>query len=107
MKAWEIWSYQPPGWPEPHPAVIISSGLRVASKPDVNVLLCTSKQARRDPLDSEIILDQADGLDWDTLCKCDLIHLVPKSVLKNRRGAVTSERRAAIIRTINRSNGWV
>jgi mRNA-degrading endonuclease toxin of MazEF toxin-antitoxin module len=107
MKAWEIWSYQPPGWPEPHPVVIISAPLRVANKPDVNVLLCTSKAAQRGPGETEIILDKADGLDWPTLCKCDLIHLVSKAVLQNRRGSVTPERRAAIIRAINRSNGWV
>ena len=23
MNAWEIYSYQHPGWPEPHPAVIV------------------------------------------------------------------------------------
>jgi hypothetical protein len=28
MKAWEIWSYQPAGWPEPHPAVIVSGPAR-------------------------------------------------------------------------------
>ena len=39
MKAWEIWNYQPPGWPEAHPAVIVSSPQRVDNKPDVNVLM--------------------------------------------------------------------
>jgi mRNA-degrading endonuclease toxin of MazEF toxin-antitoxin module len=107
MKAWEVWSYQPPGWPEAHPAVIVSAPQRVAQKPEVNILLCTSHAAQRKPLENEVILDKADGLDWPSLCKCDLLHLVPKSVLTNRRGVVTPERRIAIIRTINRSNGWV
>ena len=107
MKAWEIWYYQPAGWPEPHPCVIISSPQRVANKPDVNILLCASQRAARVALDYEVILDMADGLDWPTLCKCDLLHMVPKGVLKNRRGTVSTERRAAIIRTINRANGWV
>jgi len=107
MKAWEIWSLHPAGWPEPHPCVIVSSSQRVANKPEVNVLLCASRQATRPALEYEVILDAADGLDWPTLCKCDLIHMVPKAVLKNLRGTVTPERRAAIIRTINRANGWV
>jgi hypothetical protein len=107
MKAWEIWSYQPPGWPDAHPAVITSGIGCVANKPDVNVLLCTSKAATRPPLATEVILDAADGLDWPTLCKCDLFYLVEKAVLKNRRGKVSAERRRQIIQTISRSNDWV
>jgi hypothetical protein len=40
MKAWEIYSYQHPGWPEPHPAVIVSHPDRVTLKPEVTILLC-------------------------------------------------------------------
>jgi hypothetical protein len=71
MKAWEIWSYQPSGWPEPHPAVIVSSPSRVANKPDLNILMCSSKQATREAMPNEVILDESDGLNWPTLCKCD------------------------------------
>jgi mRNA-degrading endonuclease toxin of MazEF toxin-antitoxin module len=107
MKAWEIWSYQPPGWPDPHPAVIVSAPSRVANKPDVNVLMCSSKQATRQAMPNEVILDASDGLNWPTLCKCDLLHLVAKDELKQRRGTVTPERRKQIIATINRANDWV
>ena len=106
MKAWEIWSYQPEGWPEAHPAVITSAPLRVTNKPEINVLVCTSK-ANRPPLPFEVLQDSADGLDWPTLCKCDLFHLVKKEALSGLRGEVTAERRRQIIATINRSNGWV
>ncbi len=107
MKAWDIWTLQPPGWPDPHPAVIVSSPDRVVNKPEVNVLMCTSQRANRAPKPHETILDEADGLDWPTLCKCDLLHAVTKSDLKQRRGRVTEERRRLIIATINRANGWV
>lgn len=107
MKAWEIWSYQPPGWPEPHPAVIVSHPGRVANKPEVNVLMCSSKQATRPANSDEVILDQADGLNWATLCRCDLFFLVPRSELKNRRGQVTQERKRQMIATVLRANGWV
>ena len=107
MKAWEVWSYQPVAWPEAHPAVIVSSQDRVANKPDVNVILCSSKEATRSPMPNEVILDASDGLDWATLCKCDLLHLIAKSELKNRRGSVTPARRRQIIVTINRANGWI
>ncbi len=35
MKPFDIFSWQPLGWPEPHPCVIISHPDRVANKPDV------------------------------------------------------------------------
>ena len=47
------------------------------------------------------------GLSWPTLCKCDLIHMVVKTELKQRRGLVSAERRRAIVTTINRSNEWM
>ncbi|PWU15408.1 MAG: hypothetical protein C5B50_15475 [Verrucomicrobia bacterium] len=107
MKAWDIYSYQPPTWPTPHPAVIVSHPDRVGNKPDVNILMCSSQPVRRPPNPNEVILDEADGLNWATLCKCDLLHNVAKRDLKNHRGHVTDERRRQIIATINRSNGWV
>jgi mRNA-degrading endonuclease toxin of MazEF toxin-antitoxin module len=107
MKPWEIWSYQPPGWPEAHPAVIVSGTARVSHKPDVNILMCTSKQALREPLASETILDAADGLDWPTLCKCDALHFVAKASLGRKRGTVTPERRRQIIAAMLRSNEWL
>lgn len=107
MKPWEIWSYQPAGWPEAHPAVIVSGSVRVSNKPDVNILMCSSKAAGRAPVGTETILDTADGLDWPTLCKCDLIHLVEKAALKHRRGLVSAERRRQIMAIFLRANEWV
>ena len=107
MKAWDIYSYHLPGWPEPHPVVIVSHSDRVANKPDVTVLLCASKEASRPAKPHEVILDRSDGLDWPTLCKCDLLYTIPQSALGGPRGTVTSERRRQIIATINRAMGWV
>ena len=107
MKAFDIFSYQPPGWPEPHPCVIVSHPDRVAGKPDVTVLLCSSQRAQRGALPHEVILDESDGLNWPTLCKCDLLYAVKKNDLKTHRGQVTDQRRREIITTINRANGWV
>ena len=107
MKAWVIWSYEPSGWPEPHLAVIVSSPSRVANKPDLNILMCSSQPATRQAKPNEVILDTNDGFDWPTLCKCDLLHLVTKAELKTRRGQVTEERRRKIIATINRANDWI
>jgi mRNA-degrading endonuclease toxin of MazEF toxin-antitoxin module len=103
VKPWDIYSWQAPGWPEPHPAVIISEESRVSVKPQVNVLLCSTKEARRAAGPTEVILDVADGLDWPTLCKCDLIYSVEKAQLSNHRGEVTHERRREIARKVIQS----
>jgi mRNA-degrading endonuclease toxin of MazEF toxin-antitoxin module len=101
MKAWEIWTWDFEFGP--HPVVIISHPWRVANKPVVNVLKCSSQRASRPPFATEIMLDQADGLNWETLCACDLIYAVPKIELRNPIGSV---RRRKIVGTIVAGCGW-
>jgi hypothetical protein len=79
----------------------------VANKPEVTVLMCASQQAARPAEPHEVLLDQADGLNWPTLCKCDLLYAVKKSALTRFRGVVTAERKQQIIATTHRANGWV
>jgi mRNA-degrading endonuclease toxin of MazEF toxin-antitoxin module len=107
LKAWDIYSFTPPGWPEAHPAVIVSHPERVTNKEDLNVLMCSSQQANRPPKPHEVVLDSGDGLDWPTLCRCDFIHSVKKHELSKRRGHVTTERRRQISAINNRANDWV
>jgi mRNA-degrading endonuclease toxin of MazEF toxin-antitoxin module len=107
MKAWDIFSWQAAGWPEPHPAVIVSHPDRVAHKPDVTVIISASRRTTRQPEPNEVVLAENDGLNWPTLCKCDLLYTTQKANLVNRRGAVGPERRRQIIATINRVNGWL
>jgi hypothetical protein len=54
----------------------------------------------------EIILDEADAMDWPTICKCDLIHTVPRAELKKHRGSISAGRRHILIRTIIAAHGW-
>ena len=68
--------------------------------------MCSSKRATRKAEPHEVVLDEADSMDWPTLCKCDLIHTVLKSELTRRRGTVSALRRAVLIRTIIASHGW-
>jgi len=107
MKQWDIFSFQPAGWPEPHPAVVVSHPLRVTNKPEVDVVICSSKRAVRPAKGPEVLLDREDGLDWPTLCKCDLLYTVAKSALKQRSGTVTPVRRREIVRRIVAAHGWV
>ena len=106
MRQWEIWTFDFTV-EDTHPVVILSNNSRITS-PDlerVNVLFCTtlrqSDRARAENLNkNEVLLDKADGLDWLTICKCDAMHFVKKSVLYNRRGVVTPARQVAIRRKI-------
>jgi len=61
-----------------HPAVILDTEDRVRLKPRVSVILCSTQRALRKPEIHEAILDEADGLDWPTLCKCDLVYAAEK-----------------------------
>jgi hypothetical protein len=99
MKAWEIWTGNIYG---PHPVVLISCQPRIDAKAEVVVLKCTSMKpgTARDAKENETVLDEADGLNWKTLCRCDLLFTLPKATLTNRRGLVSLERRRDIARKI-------
>jgi mRNA-degrading endonuclease toxin of MazEF toxin-antitoxin module len=105
MKPWEIytWTFPEAGT---HPAVIVSSAARVAHKPVVNVLLCSSQRASRPAQSHEVPLDSADGLEWETLCKCDLLHAAAVKDLWPQRGRVLLERQRQIVGCIIASLGW-
>lgn len=105
MNACDIYSYD---FPEagPHPAVIISSPERTVRKPWVSVLLGSSQRASRPPDATEVLLNGADGLDWETLLKCDLIHAVRKSDLRQKRGTVNAARRRQIVQRMIECHGW-
>jgi mRNA-degrading endonuclease toxin of MazEF toxin-antitoxin module len=104
MRPWEIWSWDFPDAGE-HPAVILSTEERLRLKPRVSVLLCSSQRATRKPEIHEVLLDEADGLDWPSLCKCDLVYAAQKQDLRRRRGTVSVERRRAIAERVIRALG--
>ena len=104
MNAWDVHACDL-GWGE-HPVVVVSHPARAARKDFVEVLDCSSQRANRPPLDHEVLLDAADGMDWPTFCKCDCIFAVPRDEIKARRGTISDERRRAIISSIVQSHGW-
>ena len=100
MISWDIFDYD---WPwGRHPAVIVSNPVRVQLKQQVVVLSCRTLQPaqRREPKPNEAILNNEDGLNWATLCRCDLLWTVEKAALKNRRGSVCAVRRRDIARKL-------
>ena len=101
MRQWDIYLCEF-GTEQPHPAVLFSSDQRCGN-PDlelVNVPICTSVRLNRGPKPHEFILDEADGLDWKTAARCDLVYTVEKSRLREHRGHVSLPRRAALARHI-------
>jgi mRNA-degrading endonuclease toxin of MazEF toxin-antitoxin module len=99
MKAWEIWTGDVFG---PHPCVVVSCQARIDAKPQVVILQCTTMRSGQERLPklNETVLDEADGLDWKTLCRCDLLFTVDKASLVKKRGQVVPERRRDIARKI-------
>jgi len=105
MKPWEIWTYDFPGAGS-HPAVVLGTEDRVTNKPVVCVLICSTQRATRDAKPHEVILDTADGLNWETLCKCDVVYAANKADLVQRRGIVTTERQRAIAERVIQQLGF-
>src|SRR5688572_27354469 len=93
MKPWEVWQWDFPHGS--HPAVIVSPKARCAN-PDiqtVNVVGCSTHRAGRAPDVHEVLLDAKDGLDWETLCRCDVLFLARKGELTRHRGTLSDARR--------------
>ena len=79
-----------------HPCVLISHPDRCARAEVVNVLYCTSQKQSRHPYPFEVLLNGADGFDWETFVDCSLLWSVEKAKLFQPRGRVTLERRREI-----------
>ena len=103
MRQWEIYQWQFPHGS--HPAVVLSPDDVCATMQRINLLGCSSQRTTRLPRDNEVVLDAADGLDWETLCRLDVIFLADKEQLKQQRGALTLERRRHLARQMVRIYG--
>ena len=101
MRQWDIIMF-PFTKERRHPAVIISNDETCQNLDieEVNALLCTSARVNRSPKPTEEVLDEADGMDWKTMVRCDKIHLLPKATFDNAKGRVTVDRRTLIARKI-------
>jgi len=96
---WDIWTLDFPGRGE-HPAVLVSHPDRCARAAVVNVLYCTSQRQSRPVRENEVLLNSADGLDWETFCVCDHLYSIETNQLIEKRGHVSRERRRIIRRKI-------
>ena len=108
MKPWDVYQWQFPHGS--HPAVVVSPPDRCANPniATVNVVGCSSQRASRQPEAHEVMLNKEDGLEWETLARCDVLYLAKKSELMRKRGVVTYERQRAIGQRIIRLFGlWL
>lgn len=92
----EIWTFHFPDRGGEHPCVLISHPDIAARAKWVNVLFCTSQKQNRKPYPHEVVLNGADGLDWETFCDCSILFVAESAKLFGKRGKVTLNRRNAI-----------
>ena len=95
-----------PSVDKPHMFVILSPTklCEDASFDAINGLLCTTVRPVGRALRShEVFLDAADGMDWLTAVRCNMVFHFAKKVAGARRGAVSATRRREISRKINSS----
>jgi len=103
MTQWDVYE-----WTFPHGshlAVVLSPTAVCAHGERINLLGCSSHRASRLPRENEILLGEADGLDWQTLCRLDLIWTAARSELKRHRGSLSFERRRHLGRQLIRLYG--
>jgi hypothetical protein len=101
MRQWDIFLFPFPE-EQPHPVVIVSPDDR-CQNPDlkyVNGLICTSVRLNRPAKLNEVIIDEADGLDWQTAIRCDFLHALPKAGFLHQRGRVSEVRQLQIMRLV-------
>ena len=81
---------------------MVSCQPRIDAKPEVVVLSCRTMRPanEREPRANEVLLDEADGMDLKTLCRCDLLFTVEKAKLGRHRGVVTPAQQREIARRI-------
>lgn len=107
MRQWDIYLC-PFEQERPHPVVLVSSDERCAN-PDlqhVNGLICTSLRLDRPLRKREFLLDRDDGLDWPTAVRCDIVYVLEKAKLTQRRGQVSPARRRLLCLKVAECLRW-
>lgn len=90
-----------------HPVVILSGPdiLSDSRQLRFNALMGTERPPAAKVLPHQVLLDQADGLEFTTLLNCSLVYVVRKNSMLRRAGIVSHMRRAEIARRVRASLG--
>ena len=90
-----------------HPAVILSGPDILADGRQLrfNALVGTKRPPAASVLAHQVLLDQADGLDFPTLVNCGLVYVIRKNAILRTAGIVSHLRRPEIARRVRASLG--
>ena len=86
-----------------HPGIVLS-GEEWCSSPhtsNLNVLACSKRAPGDDLRPHQVLLNGADGLEFQTAVDCRFFHIVAKATVTETIGHVTPERRRILGRKIN------
>ena len=100
IRQWELWKARPHGLQQDHWFVILAGHERLQSArhSQINGLACFT--LRGSMRSTDVRLNSADGFQAPTVCQCDLIFLLEKSLLHSNLGTVSYERQQAIKRKL-------
>jgi mRNA-degrading endonuclease toxin of MazEF toxin-antitoxin module len=96
----DVWTFDFADKGGKHPVVLISHPDICARAKVVNILFCTSQRQSRAIRANEVLLNGADGVDWETFFDCSILYAVRSDLLFGKRGRVSAERRRAIRATL-------
>ncbi len=90
-----------------HPAVILSGSDILSDNRQMrfNALMGTKRIPAAKVLDHQVVLDQADGMEFATLINCSMVYVVRKNSILRAAGIVSHMRRAEIARRVRASLG--
>jgi len=90
-----------------HPGVVLSGPDLLADDRQLrfNAVIGTKRPPAAAVLAHQVVLDEADGLEFATLINCSLVYVVRKNAVLRSAGVVSHSRRAEIARRIRASLG--
>jgi len=86
-----------------HPGIVLSGEEWCASPhtSNLNVLACSKRVPGENVKSHQVVLNGADGLEFQSTADCRFFHIVAKTSVTTVIGRVTAERRRALGRKIN------
>jgi hypothetical protein len=102
-RQWELVLVPYPRPEQPHFLVVLSPDWIGGNLdfPTLNGLIChTIRPPDRPPRSHEVFLDEADGLDHKTVCRCHLVVEFPRVKIIAMRGRVSQVRQTLIRRKV-------
>ncbi len=85
-----------------HPGIVISGPELCANGNimNINVIACSKKNPAGTVQPYTILLNGADGLEFQTSADCRFFHIIPKEAVSETIGRVATERRRAVSRKV-------